>query len=111
MNVCKFSQDRKYRYRLDFALEGLAPRDERIAWILLNPSTADEQRLDPTLTRVKGYAERLGIRNVTILNLFAWRATDPRALLGPLGRPRRRRGIYPRAYLVAGRRPTAGEEE
>lgn len=45
-----------------------------------NPSTADESRLDPTLWRLRAYAHRFGFRAFTMLNLFAYRATDPRVL-------------------------------
>jgi hypothetical protein len=51
-----------------------------VAWIGLNPSTADEGRLDPTLWRLRAYTQRFGFRAFTMLNLFAYRATDPRVL-------------------------------
>jgi hypothetical protein len=82
MNVCKFSQDRKYRYRLDFEHRYAADSaDRRVVWILLNPSTADENALDPTLRRVRTWSEGWGYRYITIVNLFAWRATKPASLL------------------------------
>ena len=44
---------------------------------MLNPSTADEVRLDPSCTRARVYAERWGFGGLIVTNLFAWRATDP----------------------------------
>jgi hypothetical protein len=52
----------------------------RIAWIGLNPSTADEFLLDQTLVTVCRYSRNWGFSEVVMLNLFAFRATDPREL-------------------------------
>ena len=52
----------------------------RIAWIGLNPSTADEDTLDQTLAAVCRYSRKWGFTEVVMLNLFAFRATDPRDL-------------------------------
>jgi hypothetical protein len=57
MNPCHFSPCRRYRYTLthDFAdLFGAPAGAGYVAWIGLNPSTADEGRLDSTLWRLKG---------------------------------------------------------
>jgi hypothetical protein len=48
---------------------------------MLNPSTADENVLDPTLTRCKGFAETWGYGSFEVVNLFAIRSTNPRGLL------------------------------
>jgi len=53
---------------------------KRIAWIGLNPSTADEVTLDQTLATVCRYSRNWGFSEVVMLNLFAFRATDPRDL-------------------------------
>ncbi len=47
---------------------------------MLNPSTADETRLDPTCTRARDYAERWGYGALIVTNVFAWRATDPQQM-------------------------------
>ena len=47
---------------------------------MLNPSTADEHRLDPTCARARDYAERWGYGALVVTNVFAWRATDPGAI-------------------------------
>lgn len=51
-----------------------------LCWILLNPSTADENKLDPTLKRCKVYSETWGYGGFTVVNIFGLRATDPRKL-------------------------------
>jgi hypothetical protein len=59
-----------------------------VAFIGLNPSTADENKNDPTVTRCINFAKAWGYDGMIMLNLFAWRDTDPkkmkRALL-PVG--------------------------
>jgi hypothetical protein len=47
----------------------------------LNPSTADENRDDPTVRRCLRLARDLGYDGCLITNLFAYRSTDPRGLL------------------------------
>ncbi|HYR35196.1 MAG TPA: DUF1643 domain-containing protein, partial [Burkholderiales bacterium] len=58
-------------------------------FLMLNPSTADEFKLDPSCTRARRYAERWGYGSVLVTNIFAWRATDPdemKAARDPVGR-------------------------
>lgn len=52
-----------------------------LVWIMLNPSTADGREDDPTVRRCVGFARREGAGAIAVVNLFAWRATDPRELL------------------------------
>jgi hypothetical protein len=68
-----------YRYRLSRRWDDAAPR---LLVVMLNPSTADETLLDPTATRCLLRARALGFGAVELVNLFALRATDPRALRG-----------------------------
>lgn len=70
-----------YRYRLGRALP---PRDGAAGtclFIMLNPSTADALKDDPTIRRCMTYAARWGYARLEVVNLFAWRATDPRDVL------------------------------
>ncbi len=76
-NECVFSADRRYRYTLVHRWDELLDPVRGIAWIGLNPSTADEHQLDPTLRRIRAFSARWGYAYFVMLNLFAWRATDP----------------------------------
>lgn len=84
-----FSEDMVYRYRLS-RIWNLAGGNARIAcWILLNGSTADQDRLDPTTKRVDGFTRRPGLDGWIVVNAFGLRSTDPRLLLthpDPVGR-------------------------
>jgi hypothetical protein len=73
-----FSEDRTYRYVLRRVVNERIRK--RLLMIMLNPSTADEYRDDPTIRRCKSFALYWGFGTLTICNLFAYRATDPRAL-------------------------------
>lgn len=48
---------------------------------MLNPSTADEIKDDPTIRRCISFAKREGCTGLTVVNLFALRATNPKELL------------------------------
>lgn len=52
-----------------------------VVFIMLNPSTADALEDDPTIRRCVGFAKRLGHDAIGVVNLFAWRATDPADLV------------------------------
>ena len=72
-----FSRDRRYRYRLWRCWDRSRPV---VVFCMLNPSTADEQRDDPTIRRCIGFARDWGYGGLEVVNLFAFRATDPRDL-------------------------------
>lgn len=75
-----FSGCGRYRYRLTRELNGalFAGSGRAITFIMLNPSTADANADDPTIRRCKGFARGWGYGRLIIVNLFAFRATDPR---------------------------------
>lgn len=47
---------------------------------MLNPSTADHEIDDPTIKRCISFAKQWGFAGVTVVNLFDYRATDPKDL-------------------------------
>lgn len=49
-------------------------------FVMLNPSTADAERDDPTITRCLGFAAGFKAAELQVVNLFAYRSTDPAAL-------------------------------
>jgi hypothetical protein len=67
------SPDGLYRYRLD---RRWGPGD-RAVFVLLNPSTADAEIDDATLRRCIGFARDAGMDALTVVNLYAFRATRP----------------------------------
>lgn len=96
-----FSSCRTWRYTLWRNWSKFRPAGSRdqmpeedlrrmVAFIGLNPSTADEYRNDPTITRCINFAKQWGYDGMAMLNLFAFRATDPRDMkkmatpVGPL---------------------------
>jgi hypothetical protein len=72
-----FSDCERYRYRLWRVWDETKPK---ACFVMLNPSTADENALDPTVSRCKKRAEMLGYGGLEVVNLFALRSTDPKAL-------------------------------
>lgn len=93
-----FSPCRRYRYALCRRMSadghgiwfpgGLLPERDYVAFIGLNPSTADEMKDDPTIRRCCGFAKAWGFNAIVMLNLFAFRATDPKdmkAAADPVG--------------------------
>jgi hypothetical protein len=51
-----------------------------VSFIGLNPSTADEVKNDPTVTRCVNFAKSWDFDGMFMLNLFAYRATEPKEL-------------------------------
>lgn len=65
---------------------------EKLAhFVMLNPSVADHEKPDPTITRCCGFARAWGCDGVIVSNLSPVRSTDPKGLLphlpGLLTRP------------------------
>jgi hypothetical protein len=89
-----FSACETYRYYL---LIAWSAHGELCNFIGLNPSTATERVDDPTIRKCRDFASRWGYRGIIMTNLFAWRATDPRAMkraASPIG-------LFNDEYLLA----------
>jgi hypothetical protein len=81
-------EDRTGRYRL-LLWRAWAGGEGCVVFVMLNPSTADARRDDPTVRRCMGFARAWGFGRLEVVNLFALRATDPTALRRarkPIGR-------------------------
>ena len=69
--------DGRYRYRLWRTWDEGA---DRLTWVILNPSTANAVKPDPTMTKCIGFARRWGFGSIEIVNLYAFRTPKPRLL-------------------------------
>lgn len=72
-----FDRTGLYRYRLWREWDRALPT---VAFIMLNPSTADADHDDPTIRRCIGFARAWGFGRLEVVNLFAYRAPTPREL-------------------------------
>lgn len=83
-------ETRAYRYSLWRRWHECCAPSLMCAFVGLNPSTADETADDPTIRRCIGFAKRWGFGGLVMLNIFAFRATDPKDMkasrdpVGPL---------------------------
>lgn len=80
------SKDGVYRYNL--VREWGDADSPGMLFIMLNPSTADAVEDDPTIRRCINFAKREGCGYLEVVNLFAFRATDPsdmKAASDPVG--------------------------
>ena len=73
------SDDEKYRYSLTRIVAPLTG-EGTCTFVMLNPSTADGEQDDPTIRRCIGFARAWGFERLKVVNLYAYRATDPRDL-------------------------------
>jgi len=79
------SDDGNYRYTLERRWAG---GGEPLLWVCLNPSTAHSRVDDATVRKLIALSKRWQYNALTVVNLFAWRATDPKELkkaVDPIG--------------------------
>jgi hypothetical protein len=69
-----FTEDKVYRYSLSRVWDNSKPY---VLFVGLNPSTADENKDDPTIRKCINYAKYWGYGGLRMANLFAFRATLP----------------------------------
>ena len=69
------SPNGRFRYWLTRGTPG-----RRVCFVMLNPSTADAEQDDPTIRRCLGFMESWGFSELLVLNLYGFRATDPKDL-------------------------------
>jgi hypothetical protein len=73
------SEDGRYRYYLSRSWSDVGLH---VAFVGLNPSTADAVLDDPTIRRCVAFAKEWGGGRMSMVNLFALRSTDPQVLAG-----------------------------
>lgn len=66
-----------FRYRLTRTWDETLPK---LGFVMLNPSTADAEQDDPTIRRCVGFAKREACGGIIVVNLYAFRSTDPAGL-------------------------------
>src|SRR5205814_5553325 len=71
------SSEKVYRWWLFRCWEPTLPL---IIWVMMNPSTADHQKNDPTILKVIRYSTRWGYGAVLVLNIYAFRSSRPENL-------------------------------
>ena len=76
-STATYSDCERYRYDLTRVWDEAG---RRIAFVMLNPSTATEVQNDPTVERCERRARTLGYGAFRVCNIFAWRDTDPFAM-------------------------------
>ncbi|MCC9181148.1 DUF1643 domain-containing protein [Mycolicibacterium mageritense] len=87
-NSAVISECGRYRYEL-IRRWGDGPLLE---FVMLNPSTADAEKDDPTIRRCIGFGKAWGYGGIVVHNLYAYRATAPDMLanvddpIGPANR-------------------------
>ena len=77
VSSAEFSKCGKYRYRLIRCWDESLPQ---LLFIGLNPSKADASHNDPTIKRCIQFAKSWGFGGFTIINLYAYKATQPSKL-------------------------------
>ena len=75
-----FSKDERFRYMLVRRWNQASDDERFINFIMLNPSTADAMKNDPTVERCCKRARALGYDRLIVTNIFTLRSTDPAAL-------------------------------
>jgi hypothetical protein len=69
--------ERIYRYSLWRVWDDKLPV---VSFVMLNPSTADENENDPTIRRCIAFATAWGYGGLVAVNMYAFRATKPKEL-------------------------------
>jgi len=70
----------QYRYTLHRSIPSALRWVRPCLFVMLNPSTADAAQDDPTIRRCLHFATREGCTKLTVVNMCALRATNPKAL-------------------------------
>jgi hypothetical protein len=74
------SVDGIYRYDLERRWNDADEDSPLVLWCMLNPSTADGLVDDATIRRCIGFTDSWGFGRLVVVNLYAYRATNPKVL-------------------------------
>ncbi len=85
-----FDSSRRYRYRLNRCWPSHGSRSGKlnVAFVMLNPSCANETADDPTLRACIQFAQRWGFGSLSVVNLFGYCTTHPadlKTVADPIG--------------------------
>jgi len=78
---CNFDNT-NYRYVLDLSLDEVWNNNQKIMFILKNPSIATHEKEDKTLIRLAGWTYNKDIHNFTVCNIYAYVETHENKLKG-----------------------------
>lgn len=79
MLATTLSDDRRYRFTLARRVSMFG--DGVAAWLMLNPSTANEEHDDPTVRRVMSFSATWGYHDCLVVNLSPMRSPHPSDLV------------------------------
>jgi hypothetical protein len=104
IRTADISADGVYRYRLS---REWGNGTNRALFVMLNPSTADHTKDDPTIRKCIGFAMRWSMDAIDVVNLYALRSTDPKAIwvhpepIGPENNARLEEAARASTFIVA----------
>jgi hypothetical protein len=78
LGSAEISLDGLYRYTLQ---RRWAVGRGSVTWLMFNPSTADAAIDDATIRKCVGFSKRWGYGHMSVVNLYALRSRDPKAVL------------------------------
>ncbi|MAM05239.1 MAG: hypothetical protein CMD06_04690 [Flavobacteriales bacterium] len=72
-----FSKDQKYRYLLERTWNN---SKKKLLFIMLNPSSADSKKDDPTIRRLISFSKKWGYGGFKVCNLYSYVTSSPSTL-------------------------------
>lgn len=75
-----FSIHKKYRYSLRRRWYGKDEMERIALFVMLNPSTADDEIDDPTIRRCIHFTKKAGCNSLEVVNLYAFKTSSPKEL-------------------------------
>src|SRR5438045_2493886 len=73
----RMSEQGPARFWLERSISNVGGK-RRVAFVMLNPSTADDTNDDPTIRRCKGFAASWGFSDLIVVNTNPMRSTNPK---------------------------------